>query len=418
MLFSNFPDARITEKTLTTTLKKLSVYRQMIAEASLSQNQEVSEYSLYHCKEFELHDAIYRLRSKYKSLKHLVLIGIGGSSLGTEAVHEALGENGVVLDVLDAVSPYKLYQVVDRVTKYKKAKDVAVCVISKSGGTAETLTNASALLEILTKHFGESFHDQVIMIGDSDSKLVAYAKKNKYEYVRMPKIIGGRFSVATAVGLIPLALLRHDVDEFIEGYLAGSETHYEEVAAQNAVQSYHYHKLKYHHLNFYAFDTRLSGLGRWYRQLMAESLGKETTKDGKKQSEALLPTISTPVELHSIGQLYFSGVAPVYTDFVTYDDEENDLKIPKKGGLAGTLAGLSMQELATALYGAVLKAYQERKLPYRTTVFEEDLPYSLGLFMAIRIREIMYTAHLMGVDAFDQPNVELYKIKLREILSK
>lgn len=417
MLFSNFSDPRITEKNTEASLKKLGKYREQIANDLDTNNTEVSEYSLYHCKDFSLHESIYTLRSKYKGVKHVVVLGIGGSSLGIEAVHQALGDNGVGLDVLDAVSPYKLYSTLDRLAKYKKAKDIVVCVISKSGGTAETLANASVLLDILIKNYGESSTDQVIFIGDPDSKLVAYTKKNKMQYVPMPKIIGGRYSVATAVGLVPLALLRHDVDEFIEGFLAASESHYEEVSATNAAMLYQYHKLKYHHYNFFAFDTRLEALGRWYRQLMAESLGKEEGRDGKKQSEALLPTISTPVELHSIGQLYFSGVPAVYTDFVTYDDEDNDMKIPKKGGLAGNLAGLSMQELATALYGGVLQAYQERKLPYRTTVFEEDLPYSLGLFMAMRMREVMYTACLLNVDPYNQPNVEIYKTKMREILS-
>ena len=75
-----------------------------------------------------------------------------------------------------------------------------------------------------------------------------------------------------------------------------------------------------------------------------------------------------------------------------------------------------MQEIATGLYGGVVRAYEERNLPYRATIFEETLPYSLGLFMAMRLRETMYTADLLRVNAFDQPNVELYKVKTKEIL--
>jgi glucose-6-phosphate isomerase len=76
-----------------------------------------------------------------------------------------------------------------------------------------------------------------------------------------------------------------------------------------------------------------------------------------------------------------------------------------------------MQEIATALYGGVIAAYQDRSLPYRATIFEEALPYSLGLFMAMRLREVMYVANLQNLNAFDQPNVELYKIKTKSILS-
>ena len=174
---------------------------------------------------------------------------------------------------------------------------------------------------------------------------------------------------------------------------------------------------KYHHYNFFAFEPRLTKLGEWYRQLFAESLGKETTQNGKKVKESMLPTISTATELHSVGQLYFSKIADVYTDFVTFDDENVDFKTVKSNKLASGLKGLSMQEITTGLYGGVISAYQERGLPYRTTVFDESLPYSLGLFIGMRFREIMYTAHLTDVNAFDQPNVELYKIKTKAILN-
>jgi len=75
-----------------------------------------------------------------------------------------------------------------------------------------------------------------------------------------------------------------------------------------------------------------------------------------------------------------------------------------------------MEEVGAALYGGVVAAYQERNLPYRATVLSENLPYSLGYYMACAMRETMYMAHLLNVDAFNQPNVELYKSKTREIL--
>ena len=94
------------------------------------------------------------------------------------------------------------------------------------------------------------------------------------------------------------------------------------------------------------------------------------------------------------------------------------MKINRNNKLAGQIQGYTLQEVATALYGGVMAAYQERNLPYRATIFEESLTYSLGLFMGMRLREIMYTAHLLEVNAFDQPNVELYKIKTKEILGQ
>ncbi len=234
--------------------------------------------------------------------------------------------------------------------------------------------------------------------------------------VFMPNIIGGRYSVATAVGLIPLTILGHDVDDFIAGYLVATEENYESLVAESAARVAVYHQLKYHHYNFFAFEPRLEQLGRWYRQLFAESLGKEIDLAGKPVKHALVPTISTPVELHSVGQLYMSGVPDTLTDFVTFDDELIDIKIARTNKLSPKLQGLTLQEVSTALYGGVMAAYQERSLPYRSAIFEESLPYSLGLFMAMRLREIMYLSYLLEVNAFDQPNVELYKIKTEEIL--
>jgi len=75
-----------------------------------------------------------------------------------------------------------------------------------------------------------------------------------------------------------------------------------------------------------------------------------------------------------------------------------------------------MQEVSTAIYGGVISAYQERSLPYRSTIFDDNLTYSLGLFMGMRMLETMYIAELMNINAFNQPNVELYKTKTKEIL--
>jgi glucose-6-phosphate isomerase len=417
MFISYFDDKRVSEKTLTTNIKKLKDYRAKIAENNKSNDTSVSEYSLYHCRDFAVHEKLSELKKQYKEVKHVVLIGIGGSSLGLEAIHAVLDNGSHKLSVLDTVSAHEVDLVVRDVLKLKKVNQVAICVISKSGKTTETLANASVVIDALKVTFGEGVYKQVIFIGEDKTPMMAYAKKKGMTQVFMPAIIGGRYSVATVVGLVPLTLLGHDVDDFIAGYLDASEDSYESLVAESAARLAIYHQLKYPHYNFFAFEPRLEKLGRWYRQLFAESLGKETDINTKPVKFAMVPTISTAVELHSVGQLYMSGVPATLTDFVTFDDELIDIKIAKANKLATEIHGYTLQEVATALYGGVMAAYQERNLPYRATIFEESLAYSLGLFMAMRLREVMYTAHLLGVNAFDQPNVELYKIKTKEILS-
>ncbi len=415
MHISYFDDARMTESLMKRKERELTAYRTKIKEAEASFDLTIPEASLYYAKDSELHEVLALAAKKASKLKYVVLVGIGGSSLGTEAVHAVLAGKTKLL-VLDTVSVSRLHEVKTELAACKKATQVAVCVVSKSGGTVETLANAAIILDDLEARFGAAVREQVYFIGNAGTDFMKYGKKYGATCVPMPGIIGGRYSVATAVGLVPLALLGHDVDEFISGYLDVMSPTLESVVAESAARLAIYNSLKFPHYNFFAFESRLEKLGQWYRQLFAESLGKETDVTGKKVAHAMVPAIATPVELHSVGQLYMSGVPAVYTDFVSFDDESLDVMIPKKTKLAKELKGYSLQEVATALYGGVIAAYQERQLPYRATVFEENLAYSIGQFMAMRLREVMYTAHLLKLNAFDQPNVELYKEKTREIL--
>jgi len=416
MFISYFDDSRITEKSIIAAQNKLTAYRTHILEVEQKADVEAPEYSLFHCRDYTLHEQLLSVKKKFAKVKHLVLVGIGGSSLGIEAIHSVLDQGKVKLTVLDSVSAQNLDLTLKDLLSSKKLNQLAICIVSKSGKTTETLTNAAVLLDALKDSFGEGIFSQTIFIGDPGSDLEKYAKSKSCTYFTLPRVIGGRYSVATRVGLVPLTILGHDVDDFISGYLDASLERYETLVAESATRIFLYHKLKYQHYNFFAFEPRLEKLGRWYRQLFAESLGKELNKDGKPVTIAMVPTISTPVELHSVGQLYLSGVPNTFTDFVTFDDENVDMKIPRSIKFAKTLQGHTVQEIATALYGGVIAAYQERQLPYRSTIFEEPLAYSMGLFMAMRLREIMYVAHLMEVNAFDQPNVELYKTKTRAIL--
>lgn len=417
MFISYFDDKRVTEKLLSTNIKKLSKYSESISNFGKNDDLSVPESSLYYCRDFDLHEKISEIKKQFKGIKHLVLVGIGGSSLGLEAVHSVLDKSEVKLSVLDTVSVHTIEGVLKEVLSIKKVTQLVVCVISKSGNTTETLTNSSVLLDALSEKFGADVYKQTIFVGNEKSDLMTFGKSKGVLRLAMPEAIGGRYSMATAVGLVPMALLGHDVDEFISGYLDASLPQYETLVAESAARLSIYHQLKYQHYNFFAFEPRLEKLGRWYRQLFAESLGKELDLTGKSVKTAMVPTISTPVELHSVGQLYMSGVPDTFTDFVTFDDEVVDVRISRSNKIAKGLGGFTMQEITTALYGGVIAAYQERSLPYRSTIFEESLPYSLGLFMAMRLREIMYVAHLQNLNAFDQPNVELYKIKTKEILS-
>lgn len=415
MHFSYFDQEALTEKTIASGIKKLNAYRASVQTVITEHDSTRPEYSLVHASEPALHDVIEDIKKQFKGIQHLILIGIGGSNLGTEAVHQVLDVGKVKLHTLDTVSAYKIQQLLLELKAVKSVKKLAICVISKSGNTTETLVNAGVLLDALEEKYQTEIYNQTIFIGNLNTDFMKVGKKLGVMLIPMPEIVGGRYSVSTEVGLIPLALLGHDTDAYISGLLDANTTEFEAVVAENAVRMHYYLTKNFSHYNFFAFETRLATLGAWYRQLFAESIGKEFDRAGKRVTKGFLPTISTPTELHSVGQLYLSGFAGVYTDFVTFDDDSINYKIPKKG-VAKLFGKFDAQEVATAIYGGVMAAYQERNLPYRSTIFDENLPYALGLFMGMRMLETMYIAELLNLNAFDQSNVELYKIKTRDIL--
>lgn len=405
----------ISEAAITREVKRLGAYREQVSNVVANHDTTKSEYSLVHASDAALHDTLADITKQFKGIKHLVLVGIGGSSLGVEAVHGVLDTGKVKLTVLDTLAANELEHLITTLSRLKRPKEVAICVISKSGATAETLVNAAVLLDGLKKSWGEAVYRQTLFIGDPGTDFMKQGKRLGGTCINMPKIVGGRYSVATEVGLVPMTLLGHDTEAFIEGVLHADDPEIESTIAESAARVYAYIQKNYHHYNFFAFEKRLFTLGAWYRQLFAESIGKSVDRVGKPVVKGLLPTISTPVELHSIGQLYLSPFPGVYTDFVTFDDETIDFAIPKQG-LAKSFSRFTVQEVTTALYGGVAGAYHDKKLPFRTTIFEEELAYELGLFMAMRMRETMYVAELMNFNAFDQPNVELYKQKTKAIL--
>lgn len=415
MRFSYFDSEIVTPDSVARTGKKLVQYEASIQKTVSELNQKNPEYSLAHAGSPALETALASIPSHFKKIKHLLLVGVGGSSLGLEAIHQVLGDQGVSLSVLDTVSAHKIGTVLTNISNVKDVSKIGVCVISKSGGTTETLVNANVLLEALSQKYTEAIYQQTIFVGNPDTDFMKTGKRLGVTLLPMPAIVGGRYSVATEVGLVPLALLGHDVDAFLNGFTDASTDEFAEISKDSAARIYQYIQKGYQHYNFFAFETRLEKLGAWYRQLFAESLGKTLDRTKQPVKKGMVPTISTPVELHSVGQLYLSGYAGVYTDFVTFDDDTIDYKIPKKG-ISKDYGRFSVQEVTTALYGGVVGAYQEKQLPYRTTIFDDNLAYSLGSFMSLRMREVMYIAELMNIQAFDQPNVELYKKKTKTIL--
>lgn len=360
-----------------------------------------------------------RIKAEMGSPQHVVLIGIGGSSIGTEAVYSALkNASSPTLTVLDVVDAERVEAVAEMLKAVEPA-DFVIVIVSKSGTTTETIANASVLLSILTERHGDALRERVIMIGDAQTPLARYAKKARYRYAQIPARVGGRFSLFTAAGLVPLALLNIDIRVLHAGAEKRIRGEWEGSGAVRAALVHYFHGSDGRHTHMlFAGQERLTGLTRWYEQLLAESLGKEKTRAGWAAPRPPAPHLMSPRELHSTAQLYLSGFPETFTTF--FEAAATGERLPLEPGELGALLSMKAPRdyvrISPAILDGVRQAYATQSLPYATVDLERLNAESLGACLAERMLEVIYIAELMDVDAFDQPHVELYKSETRRIL--
>jgi len=353
------------------------------------------------------------------AVKQVVLIGIGGSSMGTAAVYEALRTMHTpslhILDVLDAEKVTAVLEIL----KKGSLEDFAIIVISKSGSTTETLANADVVISELKKHFGEGAYMRVVCIGNKGTSLAGYAEERGMQYASIPDQVGGRFSVFSAVGLVPLALLGFDIEAFSYAAQGVFEAHTqkEDRSALYAAALLETHITRDAHVYaLFLEHDRLLAFGAWYQQLLAESLGKET-KEGKRVGIA--PVCMSPRELHSTAQLYLSGYPDVLTHFIglaTSPAPSFVISEEECGSLVTFAGERSYGRLPQAIMGGVHTAYEREGLPHVRTAVDTLSAETLGTLMAEKMLEVAFVAYLLGINAFDQPHVELYKKETRSIL--
>ena len=378
-----------------------------------------SESSLCIAGDAKYQNSVIKKVEHLKGAKYVILAGIGGSNLGTEAIYSALAfQTGPRLFVLDAIEKDTYNILKDLVDDIGSVEELALVVVSKSGTTSETIANGVAALEILEEKFGASVATRTVFIGSDGTEFLKVGKKKKVTCVTFPESIGGRFSVFTAVGIVPLYLLGIDTVALREGALAALTLEQRKQTVESAVSLALLAEDGMHTVNFFTFNERLHLLGFWYRQLLAESIGKTMTTDGTTFCHQLLPTVATSVDLHSMAQLYLGGYRGMYTHFVYADTESEYHTLADHWLLRHTpnLKGHTPQEVKNAIRQGVLQAYDDKKLPYRLTALDKLTAFELGLLMSSLMCEVMVLAHLFDVNAFDQPNVESYKLHTREIL--
>jgi len=340
-------------------------------------------------------------------VQEVILIGIGGSSLGAAAVAQALGVNQrlFVVDVLDTQCFQDLRQHME--TIHSQERTVKYIIASKSGSTLEIVANFS-LFQSIAKQFDPAWKDRTVIITEQDSPLWKYADQEKISHAAVPKEVAGRFSIFTPMGLLPLASLGIDVAAFIRGaknILSACLNNdlKSNPAAWSAAAAYlNVSKGRAIH-TFFEFDKRLEGLGYFWRQLIAESLAKD--------HKGITPIVCTAADLHSMLQRYMDGPSDTYTIFA---HAASDSGVSISSGLMEALAGKTIGELSTAIFDIVIGAFVSKQLPHGRIQFSAIDAESVGAFMMFLMMQTIFIAKLMGVNPFDQPGVEGYKQEINK----
>jgi glucose-6-phosphate isomerase len=364
--------------------------------------------------------------------RYIIIIGIGGSNLGTLAVQEAiLGKlynqknPKIKIYYADTVDPDSLSDIKEIIESVLKNNDnILLIVVSKSGGTTETIVNYETLLSTLKK-YKKNYQNYVVTITDRDSQLWKLAQIKGYSLLEIPSQVGGRFSIFSPVGLFPLAMIDIDIDQLIAGALTMRDrclnlTIEENLAALSALHIFLHWKQGIRIHDLFLFSTDLESIGKWYRQLVGESIGKEYDINHHKIYAGITPTISIgSTDLHSMAQLYLAGPYDKFTTFVKLDESKTNPIIPtitETNNFIQGIEGKPVQYIMSAILTGIQKAFHNRKRPFMELILPDKTAASIGQFLQLKMMEIMYLGHLLNLNPFDQPTVEEYKIETKKIL--
>lgn len=426
---------RIDERDINKNIESLSDYVDYLKKVSQEKGYGVSESSINIPFDKELQEnIIVKARDLTdENLKFVLVIGTGGSNLGTRAIYEAIRGSGNIhnnkfpqmlfLDSLDSLS---FNTVLNTLKSLASTNEFLINIISKSGNTTETVANTESCVKELIGVFGEDVYSRIVVSTEKKSTLWKFAKKHKTTLLALPKNIGGRFSVFSAVGLFPLTAVGIDVGMLLRGARKGQSTSLQKLPLENpalisASLIYEHYKQGIAIHNTFLFEPALESLGKWYRQLMGESIGKKHNTSGETVVVGIMPIVSIgPRDLHSVGQLYLRGPKDKFTFFIKIKTDKEKNKIPDTQLFSDSsvpVAGKTFSEITDAIYEGVLKAYKNNNRPFAEIVLEERDEFNLGYFLQMRMIEIMYLAKLLDVNAFDQPGVEDYKKETRKLLN-
>ena len=332
---------------------------------------------------------------KYKKNTDYRVIGMGGSSLGTQTIYDFLKHK---------IKKKFVFSDNLQVNLIKDKKKYTNLIVSKSGNTIETIVNANIFIKK---------KDRNIFITESkNSYLLNLAKKLKSDIIHHNNYIGGRYSVLSEVGMLPAELMGLKASNFRQLNNLIKNKRFINSLISNVSSTLYFIKKKKFNSVIINYDERSENLFNWYQQLIAESLGKK--------KKGLLPIISNmPKDNHSTMQLYLDGFKNNFFTFF-YVNEKNSEKIKNNTILSSQyyLKNKNLSQVTLAQKKATENVFNNKNIPFRSFEINKRDEKTLGELFCFFILETILIGQSMNLNPYDQPAVELIKLETKKLLIK
>ena len=332
--------------------------------------------------------------NKYKKVSNYQIIGMGGSTLGAQAIYDFLNHKiRSKFNFVDNLQPNR---------KLNNKKNFTNLIVSKSGNTIETIINANILIKKKDKN--------IFITENKNSYLLLLAEKLKAEIIHHNNFIGGRYSVLSEVGMLPAELMGLKSNDFRQLNSLIKNKRFINALISNVSSTLYFIKKKKFNSIIINYDQASENLFKWYQQLIAESLGKH--------KKGILPIVSNmPKDNHSVMQLYLDGFENNFFTFF-YVKEQNSNKINNNTILTSQnfLKNKNLSEIMYAQKHATENVFKKKNIPFRSFEINKRNEKTLGELFCFFILETILLGQSMKLNPFDQPAVELIKKETKKIL--
>ena len=335
-----------------------------------------------------------KILNKYKNNYNFRVIGMGGSTLGTQAIYDFLEKKiKKKFSFLDNLQANK---------ERNEKKNITNIIVSKSGNTIETIVNSNIFIK--------KNHKNIFITENKNNYLFQLSKKIKAEIIHHNNYIGGRYSVLSEVGMLPAELMGLKSEKFRQYNSLIKNKNFLSSLIKNVSSTLFFIKNKKFNSIIINYDERSENLFKWYQQLIAESLGKK--------KKGLLPIVSNmPKDNHSVMQLYLDGFKNnFYTFFYVHENKSEKLK---NNLLLRELKFLKSKNISNIMYAqkkATEKVFNTKNIPFRSFEVKKRDEETMGQLFCFFVLETILLGKALKIDPYNQPSVELIKKETKKIL--